>query len=133
MGEHALPDIIVSVRVKEAALCIQPVPSGPAAFLLVVFKRFGHSRVNDISHIGFIYSHSKSHGGYDCLHLFLDKCLLVILPVKVRHPGMIRQGAISKFIQGSTDAVHILTTDTINYPGISRMAVHYPADLIQDV
>ena len=63
--------------------------------ILVVFERFGHCGVDDISNIGFVDAHAEGYRGHDDVHFFVDEGVLAFLPFLVRHAGVIRRDPIA--------------------------------------
>ena len=67
------------------------VPAGPAGFLLIVFDRFRHGRVQHEADVRTVDTHAESHGGHDQIALLGREGLLRGAAHVGSQPGMIRE------------------------------------------
>ena len=82
----------IVIAVKGDAIAFAVVASGPACFLVVALKAFGHVEMDHKPNIGFIDTHAKSDGGDDHIDLFHKELVLVLAPDLGLQPGMVGQG-----------------------------------------
>ena len=87
--DDAFPNGVVLAGVEEAALRLQPVPSRPAALLLVVLQRLRHAGVDDVPHVRLVDPHTERHRRDDRLHLFVDERFLVAATYFVGEAGVV--------------------------------------------
>jgi hypothetical protein len=59
--EDTFPYQIVRSRLENGAFGLQNVPSCASAFLLVVFERFGHCGMDNVTDVGFVNSHAEGY------------------------------------------------------------------------
>ena len=86
----------IADRIEQHAIGGEPVASGSAGFLLIIFERFGERGVNHEAHVGFVNAHSKGDSGDDDLALVAQERLLRFAALFVVHSGVIGSGFESR-------------------------------------
>ena len=116
-----------------AAIVVNHGKDGPAAFLLIMLQRFGHTGMNHVPHVGFVDAHSESDGGDDNVHFFGDELFLIVFAQLVIHPGVIRSGVVAALIQLKTQLIDVFSADAVDHAGFVFVAIQHIADLAKDV
>ena len=130
---QTLPGTIITTRIEQAALRLEPVTTRPAALLLIMFERLGHTGMDHIPNIGFIDTHTKSNGSYNGIDFFSNEFFLIIFAILIRHTGMVRSNAISLSGQFIAHRIDILTTNTIDDPGFTLVPIEQLTNLLDNI
>ena len=101
-------------RVQQNAFRRKAIPSRTAGLLVIAFHIFRHIIMDDVPHIRFIDSHTKSVCRYHDLLPVINKIFLVFLPFQVRETRMVSCDRISFLLEFLTDLLHIFSGQTVN-------------------
>ena len=94
----------------------QSIAARAARLLLIMFDRFGHRRVGNKPHVWPIDPHAECDGGDDHVHLFVDECILSLLPLVVRHACMIADDGETLASKIGSDRFDIRAAKAIDNP-----------------
>ena len=85
-----------------------------SCLLIIALHVLWHIIMNDISHIRFVNSHTKSISGYHHMTAVIDKIILVVPALLIGKPGMISGGSDSVLNQFSADFLHQFSGKTVD-------------------
>ena len=101
-------------RIQQNTFRRKAVPACSSGLLIIAFYIFRHIIMDDVPHIRFIDSHTKSVCRYHDLLPVINKIFLVFLPFQVRETRMVSCDRISFLLEFLTDLLHIFSGQTVN-------------------
>ena len=100
-------------RIQQNTFRRKAVPACSSGLLIIAFHVFRHIIMDDVPHIRFIDSHTKSVCRYHDLLPVINKIFLVFLPFQVRETRMVSCDRISFLLEFLTDLLHIFSGQTV--------------------
>ncbi len=131
--DDASPNAVVPAGEEQAALGFQAVAPGAAAFLLVVFQRLGHARVDHVADVRLVDAHAEGDRGHDRVGFVFDERVLVAATVVVAQAGVVGQRTIAQLLQGGGGLVHVFARDAVDDARFAPVPLQHFADLPQAV
>jgi hypothetical protein len=99
----------IRVAVEKETSRVNSVTAGAPCLLIVCLNTFREIKMYYIAHIGFMNPHPESNCSDHNLDLIPEKKILILLPLLIREPGMIRPHRVSLLFKIQIEAVNTVS------------------------
>ena len=112
---HKLLELLqVFIGIESNTLPFSSISSGTSGLLVISFQTFGNIIMDNITHIRFVNTHTKSNGSYNHINFFHQEIILVLCSCSRIHSGMIGTGIDSVCLQDFSKFLHFLPAQAID-------------------